>query len=77
MIVLEATVVGRLSTTIPPPLPAVAWLLEIVDVLMLAVTGGRERTHAQLDRLLDENGFRPVGVTRTGGPMSIVEAVAQ
>src|SRR5262245_15779527 len=33
--VVDATVVGRLSTTIPPPLP-VAWLLSIVDVLMLA-----------------------------------------
>ena len=32
---VDATVVGRLSTTIPPPLP-VAVLFEIVDVLMLA-----------------------------------------
>lgn len=50
---------------------------QILDVLMLAITGGRERTHAQLDHLLEAAGFRPVGVTRTGGPMSIVEAVAQ
>lgn len=50
---------------------------QTLDVVMLAITGGRERTHAQLDHLLEANGFRSVGVTKTGGPMSIVEAVAR
>jgi C-methyltransferase len=49
---------------------------QTLDVVMLAVTGGRERTRAQLGRLLEDNGFRPTGVTTTRGPIAIVEAVA-
>jgi len=50
---------------------------QTLDVVMLAVTGGRERTSAQLSRLLEDNRFRPAGVTTTRGPMAIVEAVAR
>jgi C-methyltransferase len=50
---------------------------QTLDVMMLAVTGGRERTGAQICRLLEDNGFRAAGVTTTHGPMSIVEGVAR
>lgn len=50
---------------------------QTLDVVMLAVTGGRERTSAQLSRLLEDNRFRPAGVATTRGPMAIVEAVAR
>ena len=45
-----------------------------LDVLMLAVTGGRERTAAQLTALLGAAGFTPSGVTRTSGRLWVVEA---
>jgi hypothetical protein len=47
-----------------------------LDVLMLAVTGGRERTAGQLGTLLRSAGFRPSGVVATAGPTRIVEGVA-
>lgn len=45
-----------------------------LDVVMLAVTGGRERTPGQLSALLDRAGFGVVRVLDTAGPMRIVEA---
>lgn len=48
-----------------------------LDVIMLTVTGGRERTGHQLGHLLDESGFAHWTVTDTAGPLHIVEAVAQ
>jgi C-methyltransferase len=45
-----------------------------LDVLMLAVTGGRERTAAQLSALFDRAGLALVRVVDTTGPMRIVEA---
>ena len=47
-----------------------------LDVIMLAVTGGRERTGRQLGRLLEEAGFATWTVTDTSGPLHLVEAVA-
>lgn len=47
-----------------------------LDVIMLAITGGRERTPAQLGRLLSSVGFRPTAEFATEGPLRIVEAVA-
>jgi len=47
-----------------------------LDVVMLACTGGRERTGTQLDGLLKAAGFRDSTVNSTGGPLRIVEAVA-
>lgn len=44
-----------------------------LDVLMLAVTGGRERTHAEYARLLDEAGIDLVRTVPTATPFSIVE----
>jgi hypothetical protein len=46
-----------------------------VDVIMLAATGGRERTEAQLAELLAGAGFRLTRVLPTASEHSIVEAV--
>ncbi len=45
-------------------------------VIMLAVTGARERTGKQLGGLLEGAGFANSTVTATAGPMRIVEAIA-
>jgi hypothetical protein len=55
-----------------PPDPRVHNL----DVLMLIMTGGRERTADELRRLLERAGFRSGSVIDTASPMRIVEAVA-
>lgn len=47
-----------------------------LDVIMLAITGGRERTAAELRGLLQRAGFQLTSVTETASPMRIVEAVA-
>jgi hypothetical protein len=47
-----------------------------VDVIMLAATGGRERTEAQLGALLSAAGFRLTRVLPTASQHSIVEALA-
>ena len=46
----------------------------ILDVIMLAVTGGRERTASQLNELFNRAGFRDGTVIETAGPLRIVEA---
>ena len=48
----------------------------ILDVLMLAITGGRERTPDELDELFDRAGFRKRAVTETRVAIRVVEAVA-
>jgi len=48
-----------------------------MDVNMLVLTGGRERTHAEYEALLTAAGLRPPRVIETpGGGMSIIEATA-
>jgi len=47
-----------------------------LDVIMLALTGGRERTVGQLSELLRSADFRPTAVLETAGPMRIVEGIA-
>jgi O-methyltransferase len=46
---------------------------QTLDVIMLAMTGGRERTVTQLGELFEDAGFRLAGVTETAGAMRIVE----
>lgn len=53
------------------PEPHLGWLM---DLNMLAMTGGRERTVAEYAKLFDAAGFRRDRVTRAV-PMSVVEAV--
>jgi hypothetical protein len=47
-----------------------------LDIIMLAVTGGRERTEAQHAALLAASGFRIVRSLPTGSQYSLIEAVA-
>ena len=47
-----------------------------LDVLMLAVTGGRERTASQLSELFSRAGFTGGTVVETAGALRIVEATA-
>jgi hypothetical protein len=47
-----------------------------VDIIMLAVTGGRERSEKQHAALLASAGFEFVRVVPTASPYSLVEAVA-
>lgn len=42
--------------------------------MMLAITGGRERTLPEYDALLAGAGIELVGVTPTATPFSIIEA---
>ena len=46
-----------------------------LDVVMLAVTGGRERTPAQLGELFARSGFALRRIVETAGPMRIIEAL--
>jgi hypothetical protein len=48
---------------------------KVLDVAMLVVTGGRERTEAEYGELFDAAGFRLTRVLPTASPMSIVEAL--
>ena len=47
---------------------------KMLDMVMLAVPGGEERTAAQYAVLLDKAGFRLTRVVPTASPVSIVEA---
>ncbi len=44
-------------------------------MIMLAITGGRERTSAQLGQLLTSTGFQARATLPTEGPLRIVEAI--
>jgi hypothetical protein len=48
---------------------------KLLDMVMLTVTGGEERTASQYSALLDEAGFRMRRVVQTASLVSIVEAV--
>jgi O-methyltransferase domain len=48
--------------------------IKAVDVIMLAVTGGLERTEAQYASLFDAAGLRLERVIQTRGPIAILEA---
>jgi C-methyltransferase len=46
----------------------------VLDLVMLTVTGGRERTAAELSALFEQGGFRLDRVVDTASPMRVVEA---
>jgi len=46
-----------------------------LDVVMLAVTGGRERTATDLGRLFEQASLKTGEVVETAGPLRIIEAV--
>ena len=47
-----------------------------LDVVMLAIPGGRERTAAELETLFVASGFKINAVVQTAGAMTVVEGVA-
>jgi hypothetical protein len=59
--------------TLVPESPG-AHLGKTIDVIMLAVTGGRERTPSQHGALLAGAGFRLLRVVATAAQYSIIEA---
>jgi hypothetical protein len=62
--------------TIVPDTPEPHMAKEL-DVNMLAVTGGRERTRAEYEVLFSGSGFKLLRVVPTASPYSILEAVPQ
>ena len=50
--------------------------IKVMDLNMLAVTGGLERTRDQYERLFEQAGLRLARVIGTRGQLSILEAVA-
>lgn len=50
---------------------------KFVDLNMLVVTGGRERTRDEFAALFDRSGFRLVSVTPTSTPLSVIEGVPE
>ena len=48
---------------------------KMLDIIMLAVTGGRERTRAEYEGLLASTGFRVERIIQTASQYSLVEAV--
>jgi C-methyltransferase len=50
--------------------------VQTLDIIMLAVTGGRERAMQQLAGLLEATGFSPTATVETASPTRILEATA-
>ena len=48
---------------------------KLLDVNMLVMTGGAERTEGEFNKLLDTAGFKLTRIVRTMGPPSVIEAV--
>jgi hypothetical protein len=49
-----------------------------MDINMLAMTGGRERTEKEFVALFEKAGLKPFGITHTHSPMfSIIEAAKE
>ena len=48
---------------------------KMLDMMMLLVPGGEERTPSEYEALLEPNGFRITRVVPTASPVSVVEAV--
>ncbi len=46
----------------------------VIDIFMLAVTGGRERTAAEYTTLLERSGFAVTDIRQIAGPMFAIEA---
>jgi len=48
---------------------------KILDIIMLAIPGGQERTEQEYRVLLDKAGFQLKQVVPTESPVSVVEAL--
>jgi hypothetical protein len=62
-----------LIESVMPTGPEPHWS-KVLDVIMLAVTGGRERTQAEYKALLSRSGLSLVRTIATATPFSIIEA---
>jgi hypothetical protein len=49
---------------------------KVLDVVMLTLTGGRERTRAEYEALMDAEGFRFERAVPTASPVSVLVGVA-
>jgi O-methyltransferase len=49
-----------------------AHLAKVLDIVMLTVTGGRERTRREYQTLLEAGGFRLDRIVPTAGPVSVI-----
>jgi hypothetical protein len=49
-------------------------LAKLIDLIMLVMNGGRERTADEFERLLAAAGFRLGNIVRTASPHSVLEA---
>jgi hypothetical protein len=47
---------------------------KVLDIVMLTLTGGRERTRGQYEALLEAGGFRLQRIVPTAGPISVIVA---
>lgn len=65
LLVLESLLPER-----PEPSQAI-----VLDLIMLTLTGGRERTHREYEALLESGGFRLERVIPTAGPVSVIVGV--
>lgn len=54
------------------PTPHPGWAM---DLMMMCLTGGRERKRYEFERLFDQAGYAIDAVTSTGSALSIIEAV--
>lgn len=66
---------GRLLLVdmVVPEAPSASFI-KLLDLNMLVMTGGRERTKAEFAALLDDAGYKLTRIIPTMGPQSIVEA---
>jgi hypothetical protein len=64
--------IALVETVLPDaPEPHPGWLM---DLGMLTITGGRERTADDFTAMLEATGFRLVRIVPTGSPMSVIVA---
>jgi hypothetical protein len=61
--------------TVPPPSPEPAWA-NMLDILMLLLFGGKQRTRGEYEALLRQACFELTGETDTGAGITFFEAVA-
>lgn len=48
---------------------------KFIDLNMLVMTGGRERTEAEFKKLYEDSGFRLTRIVPTEPPFSLIEGV--
>ncbi len=56
---------------IMPDTPALHTAM-VVDIIMLAATGGRERTRGQYEAMLERTGFKMHRIVQTQGPLAVI-----